>query len=164
MKKFRNTNYSITEDGRVFNTKRETFLSPSISKAGYMRVTLYINSKRNYYSIHRLVAECYLHNLEFKKQVNHIDCNKLNNHYTNLEYCTNQENMNHAYKNNLIPKTNGDINGMSKLTIDQIPEIRNKYKTIKTSCYKLAKEYNVSPKTIHRVVTNELWKHVKEDV
>lgn len=51
---------------------------------------------------HRLVAKAFIKNKDNKPCVNHKDGNKRNNHYSNLEWVTNKENMVHASKNNLI--------------------------------------------------------------
>lgn len=48
------------------------------------------------YLLHRLVAEHNIPNPENLPQVNHKDRNKLNNHPSNLEWVTNQQNSEHA--------------------------------------------------------------------
>jgi len=65
-----------------------------INKNGYIRV--YINKK--HLLLHRLVALTFLENHENKEQVNHKDCNKLNNCVENLEFVTNKENQIHIHK------------------------------------------------------------------
>jgi hypothetical protein len=52
--------------------------------------------------LHRLVARLFIPNPENKLTVNHIDCNKLNNHVDNLEWATYSENMLHAVANGLM--------------------------------------------------------------
>jgi hypothetical protein len=71
------------------------------NERGYLCVVITKNKKGRIKKVHRLVAETFIDNVDDKPQVNHIDCNKENNNVSNLEWCTNSENMLHAYKNNL---------------------------------------------------------------
>ena len=48
--------------------------------------------KHKLHSIHRLVAEAFCKNPDSKHQVDHIDNNKMNNHYKNLRWTTCSEN------------------------------------------------------------------------
>ena len=106
--------YRVTRDGKVFSQskhkipvvgkgmeftgefkvllKEERELSTRINNRGYSTVCF----NNTTYMIHRLVAEGYCENPEGKPFVNHIDGNKLNNHCSNLEWCTQAENLKHA--------------------------------------------------------------------
>lgn len=90
-------NYMISNFGKVLNTKTGRILNPIKSKQGYLKVNLYINGKGKMFYIHRLVAEHFVSGYKDGLQVNHIDGNKLNNVFTNLEWCTVGENSRHAY-------------------------------------------------------------------
>lgn len=63
----------------------------------YIDYVVYLTNKKKH-KIHRLVAEAFIPNPENKPFINHIDHNPLNNVFTNLEWCTQKENMEHASK------------------------------------------------------------------
>lgn len=109
-------NFKVYEDGTIerlyFETidslgrvlkKQPKIIKPNSNsgKMEYKRVNL-TSYKRDY--VHRIVAENFLETPENFKElyVNHIDGNKNNNHYTNLEWCTPTENMEHASRTGLI--------------------------------------------------------------
>ena len=100
--------YSIDINGTVFNELKGTIKKPTQLKIGYLMVDLYKNNKATKCYIHRLLAEHFIPNSEpdSKKQVNHIDGNKLNNSITNLEWVTHQDNLKHARDTGLKTYTN----------------------------------------------------------
>ena len=91
------TDYFITEDGRCYNRKTNNWLKGQVGKNGYRTYWIVIPTlgKKRLYA-HRLVAEQYISNPDGKKEINHIDGNKLNNCIDNLEWATPRENQQHA--------------------------------------------------------------------
>jgi hypothetical protein len=92
--------YTIYSDGKVYSNKTKKFIKPHIEN-GYYRIGLYIDGKPKTYKLHRLIGECFIEKPDGKNQINHKDCNKLNNDVSNLEWCNNSENQLHAYQNGL---------------------------------------------------------------
>ena len=131
-----------------------------INTKKYYDVKLYKNGIETTHQIHRLVALAFVPNLKNKFEVNHIDGNKLNNYYKNLEWCTQQENVDHAWKYKLIIGKKGELNGCSKLTNKKVIEIRKLYKPYKITGDILAKKFNVSSSLIYRIIKRNIWKHI----
>ncbi len=93
-------------------TVNERVLKPMLVGKDYRQyylVGLYKNGKRKMVPIHRLVALHFVPNPGNLPCVNHIDNNPLNNHYTNLEWCTVRENKNHGMT---FKKTSSDYPGV----------------------------------------------------
>lgn len=121
--------YSVSNKGRVMSLKRPSnittgnshtptkgFRSARILKPfhsrRYLCVKLCKDTKEKTVLIHRLVAKAFIPVPERfievgltsnDLEVNHIDGNPANNDVTNLEWCTKQENMDHAKQNHLMP-------------------------------------------------------------
>lgn len=101
-------NYDVYEDGKVYSHFTHKFLKGDITKHGYLQYTLFIDNKAKRIKAHQLVASMFIQKplSEEILIVNHIDGNKLNNHYTNLEWTT-------YYGNNLHAREHG-LNNVSE--------------------------------------------------
>ena len=89
--------YFVTEDGRVYSTKYNKLKELTKQEnQGYYAIYLEKDKKQYRKSIHRLVAETYIQNPNNLPQVNHIDEDKKNNHISNLEWVTQQQNIIHS--------------------------------------------------------------------
>lgn len=93
------------QHGSSSKTSVDKLLSPAVAKNGYQFVNLAKDNVRHPKNIHRLVADHFIDNPHNYEEVNHCDCDKLNNSVTNLEWCPPQHNKTHAVDNNRKSKT-----------------------------------------------------------
>jgi len=100
---------------------QEKILNPYRKTNGYLAVRFSRNGKGFEKTIHRLVADAFIENPKRYKEVNHIDGNKVNNHYSNLEWVTQRENMLHAA--NILGVGLGENSGNAIYTEDQIHSV-----------------------------------------
>ncbi|WMM74449.1 HNH endonuclease [Rhodococcus pyridinivorans] len=108
------SNYVITDDGKVFSLFKNRWLKQYLTKNGYARVRLSSKGTERAFLVHRLVAQHFVHRDDDRKiYVNHKDSNRLNNHYSNLEWCTAKENTQHAIK---AGRHFFNVNGIEKRT------------------------------------------------
>ena len=114
MKQYKDSRYWVNEDGKVFRfykkrysvyaihkgvkttypakPKRWNELKSHEMKHGYWFVTIHQNGKPKTLYVHQMVAGIYVPGYFEEAHVDHIDCNKHNNHYTNLQWCTKEYN------------------------------------------------------------------------
>ena len=83
--------YMVSSCGRVMNITSFRILKPGLS-GDYLSVVLCKDGEVSNKSIHRLVAEAFILNLTDLPCVDHKDRHSLNNHLSNLRWCTRKEN------------------------------------------------------------------------
>jgi hypothetical protein len=97
--------FRIEEDGAVWSLRREKYIKPTFNSAGYLYVSLPVpgyNEENMYefarqYAVHRLVATKYIGQCPEDKETSHKDGNKMNCHWSNLEYITHAQNILKSY-------------------------------------------------------------------
>ena len=156
--------YYINKKGELFTDYGEKQLK-DCEKNGYIKNGLILkNGKTKHYFRHRLVMICFDFREDYQDyQVNHIDGNKLNNNFDNLEWCTNQENRIHAVKFGLAASLKGEDNPASKLLESQVIDIiHDLLEHVPYS--QIMKKYNCSKSTISAIKNKRNWKYLTEDI
>ena len=106
--------YQVSNFGKVRSVDRYNsrgcwikgcIIEPTNCK-GYLQIVLFLNGKKSYYYIHRIVAEAFLPNPDNKPEIDHINTDKTDNtvclnedgsvnyEKTNLRWVSHKENMN----------------------------------------------------------------------
>ena len=101
--------YAISKDGKILSLLTDQYVQQTINSNGYLKVMLYKDGKATTKQVHILVAQQFIPNPNNLPVVNHIDGNKLNPDVTNLEWCTQQENVQHAFDTGLTKKTSDKV-------------------------------------------------------
>jgi hypothetical protein len=152
--------YSITNSGIVKGPR--AILKPATDK-GYLKVSLWKDGKGHSKWVHRLVALAWVINpnpIEFIC-VNHKDTNKLNNSASNLEWCTHDFNMKHAWALGLPKAMHGSDHGMSKLSAEDISAIRSEY-AAGISYRTIMAKYGIGVSHFYRIKNNQTWQHLSK--
>lgn len=156
-----NNDYFITEDGDVISVKRgkKILLKKRVNSRGYYYVNLCKNCKYKSICIHRLVGIYFVENNNGFNVLNHIDGNKLNNRYDNLEWCDQVHNMKEASRMGLLKIKRGAESNLysGKLNIDISNMIRSIRSNEKLSYDKIAKMFDVSKATIINICKNRIY-------
>lgn len=93
------TDYFIGANGTVYSDHRRRLLSITKNHAGYHMVHMVLGNHKMNVAVHKLVALTFIGQKPSEvHQVDHVDGNKDNNHYTNLEWVTPSENIKRSLK------------------------------------------------------------------
>lgn len=134
--------YTRKRKGSLISPRNGPYLNVNLCKKG---------SKRNYL-VHRLVAEAFIDNPKGLPEVNHINEDKHDNRYSNLEWCSSSENSKHSSY-----KTTGSRNGCSKLNEDQVTIIGYLLRNTDMTLKEIGDQFNVSSHAIFRIKTGDNW-------
>jgi hypothetical protein len=132
--------YLIYENGDIYSKYYNKLMSPQKNKYNYLCLNLKNDEgKCKSMRVHRLVALAYIPNLENKREVDHIDQNKTNNHVSNLRWATRSENMQNikqVRRDNTLGEKNiylkRDKDRISYVFQKNIPNQKRIYKRFKT--------------------------------
>ena len=134
-----NTNYEISNLGRIRNKRNNYILTLNKRKDGYCSVLVLTGFKKyTRVLIHRLVAKAFIPNPLNKPVINHIDYNPSNNCVDNLEWATYSE-------NNLWSSERISKSAKNKIITD---EMRKSY----SKC-RIAKSKNKYPTYIYKDIS-----------
>ena len=144
----------VRKNNTIQNFKSKK-ISESISSNGYKSVSLCKNGKSRMYNIHSLLCLSFIDKEYILKKltVNHIDGNKLNNCFSNLEIITYSENNKHAIKTklrNLRERKNTKFDESKIIEIKKDLENKN-YVLLKDLCLK----YNISFSYLSQIKNNK---------
>lgn len=96
--------YLINENGQIINLANNSILKPTKNPNGYLKVGLAQGDGTHKQElVHILVAKHFIPNPYGYPQVNHKNGNKLDCRKQNLEWCSPQQNVLHAFKTGLRP-------------------------------------------------------------
>ena len=159
MKSVKLFGYEVFEDGRVVG-KRGKEMSPSDNGRGYQILGLMIDGCRKTIAVHKLVALGFVPNPDNLPEVNHKDGNKLNNHFSNLEWCSRGANIQHAFESELR-----SAKGVKN------PRCKVDERTVREICSLLAAGYTAVEirnegfdyNLVRAIKRKKNWKHISKD-
>lgn len=150
------TRYKINKGGtKVLDTRTGAFRKLSTT-GGRVRVSLFRDAGgRCFCQVSRLVALTYIPNPHNKPEVNHLDCNPLNNRSSNLAWATKLEN--EQWKSKLGRRPKGINHPLTKLDPHKVEDIK-RLRVEKSYTYReLADKFNVGTSQISRILKNKSW-------
>lgn len=153
--------YQVSTFGRLSSLRNNIILKQRLRK-GYLCAKLTVDGVATHKNTHIYVAKTFIPNPENKTQINHKDCNKVNNHISNLEWATPIENMKHAYDNNLVPILFGENHYNSILKEEEIVYIFENKDNLTMN--ELSKKFNVSTKYIFSIWNKNTWGRVTKNL
>lgn len=154
--------YWVTNDGSIINKNTGNVKSQTLGKRGYYYVSL--NEKKTNRQVkvpvHKIIALAFIKNEPYQ-DINHKDGNKQNNAIENLEFCTRQRNVIHAWEQDLITREERlfKVNFENYSVIGTMKELRDKLKIPRATLYdifyhkRMSKKYGIN--NIVEVFDNE---------
>lgn len=155
--------FQVSSLGRVryykrnnrWNTVSVQTISPKHQKR-YPRCCVKNNGNSFDFTIHKLVALCFLREPNTDEVIDHIDSDICNPRLSNLQIISISENNKRANK---IDDT-GSNNGMSRHNSDEILKILKLYHHQNVSVKKISNDFQMGTTTVKRIINGETYKKI----
>ena len=152
------TPYLISNLGEIFSLRFNKIMSPSKLPNGYLQIILHTDDGNYHKLIHRLVAEAFIENSSERNVVNHKNGKKDCNWVGNLEWVTNQENIDHAVATGLI-NNKGENQANHKYTTEQIEMICKLLESGDSNTV-VAEKLSIPRHVVEHVKSGSSWSHI----
>ncbi len=158
------THYAVSKSGQVWSIYYQRNLKGQPGIHGYIGFNLYLPSgKIKRKSRASLILETFVGPRPKDFQAAHLDGKNTNDVLSNLKWCSRAENESHKHIHGTI--MNGEKNGWSKLTANDVRYIRKHFKCpghgIKSNAQELAEKFSIHKATIFDITRRESWRHLK---
>jgi len=152
-------NYEVSEFGDVRKIAIGRTVAHEIMRLGYRRVTLIDGKIRKKVLVHVLVAEAFIGNRD-GLTVDHVDCDKANNHFSNLNLVSFKENQRRAFAAGRHNRK-GERHPAAKLTDADAADILQRIRQGGRVGI-IAAEFGVSKHTVSRIGHGRAWRHIDQ--
>lgn len=145
--------YEVSDAGQVRKVSGE-LLGQWLNSDGYPFVRL--SNPRKIVRVHRLVATAFVPNPNARRTVNHIDCDRSNNAASNLEWCSQAENLEHSDRLGRMQRDywKGKRSPNAKLTPETVAAIRLQ-RSGGISLQAIADKFGTNKRTVGKIVNGE---------
>ncbi|MGA0270492.1 MAG: HNH endonuclease signature motif containing protein [Ilumatobacteraceae bacterium] len=158
--------YFVTKQGIILSTKSNSGkcdkppreLVPQPNKTGHLRIRLCNRGKTQMRFVHHLVLENFVGPRPDGLVARHLDGDPSNNNLGNLEWGTSSRNRLDMWEHGTMP--HGSTHTSSKLTEEQVLEMRFRFAGGDVEVQELAQAYCVDPSTVGSALRGEYWGHV----
>ena len=146
--------YEVSEDGQL-RSKDGAQVGQWMSDQGYMLARL--SSPRTIVRVHRVVARAFCENPDGLPVVNHRDSDRAHNHWSNLEWCTQPDNLAHAQKLGRMQRDYwvGKRSPNAFLSDQTAHAIKAEYEAGGISWASLGRKHQISKRSVGRIVKGE---------
>lgn len=150
--------YDVNENGEIRKVIDSGFkyYKSSTNSRGYKHIGFMTKEDgRKFVTIHRIVALAFLPSIKGKDIINHKDGNRLNNHFTNLEWVNQSENLQHS-------KSITHNKRVKDFAEDEIKIIIIDYLTNNVTITSLCDKWNISRESLRTIINNKAKKLLTE--
>jgi len=147
--------YEVSDAGRL---RKKTGQSIGLYRNDQGYVLARLSGPRRIVRVHRVVAEAFIPRSDGKTCVNHLDCNPANNTVSNLEWCTQGENIRYAASlGRMASPWKGKRSPSAKLSDSAVAAIRSEYAQGGVSWEALGRVHGISKRSIGRILSGEYY-------